>query len=84
MREIVSIRNGVLPLPALVRHLNRHLTGWANYFAFGYPRRAFRHVNHYVRDRLARHLKRRSQRRYRAPDGKSMYAHLADLGLVYL
>lgn len=84
VREIVSIRNGVLPLPALVRHLNRHLMGWANYFAFGYPRRAFRHVNHYVRDRLARHLERRSQRRYRAPDGKSMYAHLADLGLVYL
>lgn len=84
LRGIVSIRAGCSPLPALVCRLNRHLRGWANYFDFGYPRNAFRHVNDYVRKRLARHLRRRSQRRYRPPDGKSLYRHLADLGLVLL
>lgn len=82
LREIVSIRSGCMPLPDLVGGLNRHLKGWANYFDFGYPRHVFRRVNDYVRDRLCRHLKRRSQRRYRVPDGKTLYAHLAELGTV--
>ncbi|MEE8434643.1 MAG: hypothetical protein V3S64_07640 [bacterium] len=37
-----------------------------------------------VKDRLVRHLRRRSQRRHRPPIGVSFYRHLADLGLVYL
>ena len=72
------------PIPALIRELNRHLKGWANYFDFGYPRMAFRDINRYARDRLKRHLRRRSQRRYRPPKNKSFYRHLADLGLAYL
>jgi RNA-directed DNA polymerase len=84
LRGIVNQRAGCMPLPKLVRRLNRHLQGWANYFDFGYPRAALRHINHFVRDRLHRHLRRRSQRRYRAPEGKTLYEHLADLGLVLL
>ena len=84
LREIVCTGTTTQPLPILVGRLNRHLRGWANYFDFGYSRHAFRRVNAYVRDRLVRHLKRRSQRRYRAPEGKTMYGHLADLGLVCL
>jgi len=84
LREIVNIHAGCMPIPMLVKRLNRHLLGWANYFNLGYPRHVFRRVNSYVRDRLCGHLGRRSQRRYRAPDGKTMYEHLADLGLVYL
>lgn len=84
IRGLVNIRAGCMPLPFLVKRLNRHLQGWANYFDFGYPRAAFRRINHFVRDRLTRHLRRRSQRRYRVPDGQTMYAHLADLGLVLL
>lgn len=72
------------PIPALIRDLNRHLKGWANYFAFGYPRMAFRDVNQSVRRRLRHHLKRRSQRRYRPPKDRSLYEHLRDMGLVYL
>ena len=72
------------PIPALVRELNRHLKGWANYFDFGYPRMAFREINWYVRLRLSRHLNRRSQRRYRPPKDRTLYRHLHDLGLVYL
>jgi RNA-directed DNA polymerase len=72
------------PVPALVRDVNRHLKGWANYFDFGYPRMAFREINRHVRGRLGRHLRRRSQRRYRPPKDRSLYRHLQDLGLVYL
>jgi len=72
------------PIPALIRGLNRHLKGWANYFDYGHPRRRFRQVNWYVRKRLTVHLRRRSQRRYRPPKGVSFYRHLANLGLAYL
>ena len=72
------------PVPALVQELNGHLEGWANYFRFGYPRKGFREINRHVRHRLVRHLRRRSQRRYRPPKSVSFYRHLADLGLVYL
>jgi RNA-directed DNA polymerase len=72
------------PIPALIRELNVHLRGWANYFAYGHPRRRFRLVNWYVRNRLTVHLRRRSQRRFRPPEGVTFYRHLANLGLVYL
>ena len=72
------------PLPALVGELNQHLRGWANYFAFGYPRVAYREINAYTRHRLAVHLRRRSQRPCRPPDGVTLYAYLERLGLVYL
>lgn len=84
LRAIVGVSAGCVPLSDLIGRLNRQISGWANYFRFGYARHAFRRINHYVRDRLARHLKRRSQRRYRPPEGKSLYEHLAEIGLVYL
>lgn len=72
------------PIPTLIQEMNRHLKGWANYFEFGYPRKVLRDVNHYVRKCLIRHLCRRSQRRFRPPEGESLYKHLKRLGLVYL
>jgi RNA-directed DNA polymerase len=72
------------PIPALIRQINRHLRGWANYFRYGYPRDAFRKINWCVRRRLAAHLKRRSQRPFRPPKGMSLYRHLANMGLIYL
>jgi RNA-directed DNA polymerase len=72
------------PIPAMIVDLNKHLNGWANYFSFGYPRMAYRKINWFVLDRLTRHLKRRSQRPYRPPEGVSLYAHLRQMGLVYL
>jgi RNA-directed DNA polymerase len=73
-----------LPIPALIRVVNVHRRGWASYFSFGYPRKVLRELNHFTRERLSRHLRRRSQRRYRPPQTVSFYRHLADLGLVYL
>jgi len=72
------------PIPALIAELNRHLKGWRNYFGFGYPRRAFRDIDAYVRERLTQHVRRRSQRPFRPPKGVSYYEHFQRLGLVRL
>jgi RNA-directed DNA polymerase len=72
------------PIPTLIVELNQHLQGWANYFKLGYPRKGFRQINSYVRQRLTCHLHRRSQRPFRPPEGKSYYEHFHSLGLVYL
>ena len=75
---------GFKPLPRLIRELNVHLKGWANYFQLGYPRKAYRAINQHVQIRLMHHLSRRSQRPYRPPGGMSLYAHLKQMGLVSL
>lgn len=84
VRELTGPQRSYVPIGVLIRELNRHLGGWANYYSFGYPGRAYRQINRYVQQQLGRHLRRRSQRRYRPPKGVSLYRHLADLGLVYL
>jgi len=72
------------PLPRLIEQANGRLNGWANYFRFGYPRVAFRAINTYARLRLTIHVRRRSQRPFRPPEGVSYYEHFKRLGLVYL
>jgi RNA-directed DNA polymerase len=84
LREMTGPRFCFLPLPDLVTRLNRHLTGWREYFGEGYPRKAFRAINFFVQERLRHHLGRRSQRPYRPPRDVSWYAHLQQLGLVPL
>jgi RNA-directed DNA polymerase len=84
VKEMTGPSQCYQPLPDLIRELNRHLDGWANYFKFGYPREAFREINWYVRDRLTQHLRRRSQRPFRPPEGSSYYDHLDKLGIRYL
>lgn len=71
------------PIPTLIAEVNRQLKGWSNYFAFGYPRKEFRAMNWYVRERMMIHLQRRSQRPYKTR-GRTYYAELARLGLTYL
>jgi len=84
LREMTSPRYGWKPIPLLIEELNWHLRGWKNYFSQGYPRRAFREINSYIRQRLTGHLQRHSQRRYRPPEGVTYYAQLTRLGLEYL
>lgn len=84
LKQKTSSRYCYVPLPVLIKALNVHLRGWSNYFSFGYPRVAKRQINGFARERLTRHLRRRSQRPYRPPEGVSFYKHLSDLGLVYL
>jgi len=82
--EMTGPRMCFKPIRLMIAEINRHVKGWKNYFGQGYPRDAFRQINAYVRERLTRHLQRRSQRPYRPPDGVSWYAQLHRLGLVYL
>src|SRR5690606_5799818 len=84
LRDFTSTKRCFWPIPALIRAINRHLVGWRNYFDFGYSRPTLREINRYVRDRLRKHLRRRSQRPYRPRKGTSFYRQFARMGLVYL
>jgi RNA-directed DNA polymerase len=84
VREMTGPSMCFKPTRLLIEEINLNLKGWAQYFRQGYPRDAFRQLNHFVRKRLIRHLKRRSQRPYRPPKGVTYYKQLQRLGLVYL
>ncbi len=85
IREIVNKKRCFTPIPKLIEEVNQQLSGWANYFGNGRSRPAFRRMNWFVLERMIRHLKRRSQRPYRPPEGVSWYAHLyKQLGLAQL
>ncbi|MCC6127566.1 MAG: hypothetical protein IT426_21630 [Pirellulales bacterium] len=75
---------GWLPLPNLVWRLNLLLRGWWAYFRHGYPHRVAYRLDGYLLMRLWRHLRRRSQRRYKIPAGESLKTHLQRLGLHFL
>lgn len=84
LREMTGSNQSHTPLPGLIGRLNRHLKGWANYYRPGYSRCAFRQINRFVRERLTRHLRRRSQRAWRPAEGTSIYSQLERMGLIYL
>ena len=84
LRERICSQRCFVPLPQLIEELNGHLGGWANYFSYGYPRQGFREINAYVRQRLTQHVRRRSQRPFRPPEGVSYYEHFNRMGLLYL
>lgn len=84
LREMTSPKMCFKPIPALIEELNSQLRGWSNYFGQGYPRKAFRGMNHYARKRLFCHLSRRSQRPWHPPKGVTSYAQFKKLGLIYL
>lgn len=84
LRSMTSSARCHQPLPSLIKDVNRHLTGWRQYFQYGYPAMAFRSVNTYIRMRLSRHMDRRSQRPWRKHGEISKHAYLESLGLVYL
>lgn len=84
VRELTSSRQGCTPIPDVIAAVNRWSKGWAGYFSHGYPRKAFHQLNGYLTQKLTRHLKRRSQRPFRVPEGRTFYAHLQALGLQLL
>ena len=49
-----------------------------------YQKDQFKAFGRFVRERLARHLRRRSQRAWRPAEGTSVYSQLERMGLIYL
>jgi hypothetical protein len=84
LRELTRRQRGCVPITQVIADVNRCLVGWGNYFRHGYPRQAFGKLDWFVLNRLTRHLKRRSQRPVRPPEGKTYYALLQSLGLQRL
>jgi len=84
LRELTARRRSCMPIPRMIGEVNRQLIGWGNYFNYGYPRKAFRKVNSFLELRLIAHLKRRSQRPFRTPKGRTVHEHFKNLGLVNL
>jgi len=84
LRERTCSKRCLVPIPRVIEELNRHLRGWKNYFSLGYSSSAHHHVDYFVRMRLEKHLKRRSQKRYKPPKEVSLYKHFDDLGLIWL
>ena len=84
LHEMTGSHQCFKPISVLISELNQQLKGWANYFSIGYPITAYRQIDWYVRGRLVQHLRRRSQRPFRPPQGTSLLQHLQSLGVVLL
>src|SRR5450755_3960284 len=70
LHEMTDSHQCFKPIPILIRELNRHVKGWANYFSIGYPISAYCEIERHVQGRLIQHLQRRSQRPYQPPPGE--------------
>ncbi|MBO0723649.1 MAG: group II intron reverse transcriptase/maturase, partial [Blastocatellia bacterium] len=81
IRELTDHRHCFEPLPEMIERINRHTAGWKGYFNFGYPRMAFRKINHFIMERLIRHAHRRSQRPMKPAENESYYEFFKRLGL---
>jgi RNA-directed DNA polymerase len=84
VRDLTDRRWCLARIASVLTNVNYFLRGWGQYFAHGYPSKAFRHLNWFVLGRLTHHLQRRSQRRYQPPADRPYSAHLQDLGLQFL
>lgn len=84
LRAMTGPQMCLKPIPEVIVDVNLYVGGWSKYFSFGYPARAWRHVNWQMQERLRQHLRRRSQRPFQPPKGKSFYRHLIDMGLQML
>jgi RNA-directed DNA polymerase len=79
IREAFRIRNR--PSWEPIDDVNRLLRGWKQYFGYGYPRRVFRAVNHYVLECFRRFLRGKSQRACKPRrQGETYYRALQRLG----
>lgn len=84
VRELTSARYCFMPVPQVVERVNAALRGWLGYFSKGHPANARWNLIRFAESRIAAHLRRRSQRPYRPPQGVSLFQHAHDLGLIGL
>jgi RNA-directed DNA polymerase len=84
VREILSRKNNCKPVKQVIQRLNRYLDGWAGYFDLGNPFDAFAKMDHFVAERMRRHLQKRSQRGYKKGEDQTWYQVFQGLGLKRL
>jgi len=78
-------RNTARPIWEAIDEVRGLLRSWAQYFRYGYPRKAFRGVNYYVLDCFRKFLRRQSQRRSRPfRRGDTLYRGLCRMGYTPL
>lgn len=82
VRDLTGPRFCFIPPRDVIVNLNRFLRGWLAYFSAGHPNQVRWDLVRFTEDRVARHLRRRSQRPYRPPEGVSLQKHAHELGLI--
>ena len=79
IRSLLAAKHCHLPPDEVVRAVNRFICGWLNYFSIGQPAHARWNLLHFAQQRVVRHLRRRSQRPFRPPQGSSLFQHASKL-----
>jgi hypothetical protein len=73
------------PIWEAIDEVSDLLRSWSQYFGYGYPRKVYRAVNHYVLECFRSFLRRQSHRRSKPfRKGASLYAGIRRLGFVPL
>ena len=81
IRQLTASKWEWMPLGMLIARVNHTLRGWQTYFRPGYPHRVFHRLDGHLLTRFRRHLRRRSQRCKRIPQGMTLGTYLQSLGL---
>lgn len=84
VKDLTEPKHGFKPYQDVIGTLNRFLSGWGQYFDFGYPSKVFNGLNYFVGYRLYRHLLRRSQRKKFITGERSWYGFFRKAGLILL
>lgn len=85
LRGLINAQRTYVPIAELVTRVNRQVKGWGTYFGRFHQGARFQGLNYFLRHRLVKHLKRRSQRPVRPPNGMTWYGFLyKHLGLIRL
>lgn len=84
IKEKLTSRNNYKPVKQIVQEVNGYLKGWAEYFSLGHPFKIFAKLDHFVAERLRRHLHKRSQRGYKKREEQTWYQVFKEMGLIRL
>ncbi|HHD62885.1 MAG TPA: group II intron reverse transcriptase/maturase, partial [Desulfobulbaceae bacterium] len=85
VRRLLNSHTAYVPIEELVARVNRQVKGWKNYFDHFHHGMQFQRMNYFLCHRMVKHLKRRSQRSLRPPEGMKWYGFIyGRLGLIRL
>ena len=84
IRELTDPKWCWVPAAMLIARVNQSLRGWKAYFRHGHPGRVFYRLDGHLLTRFRQHLRRRSQRSQRSPQGVPLDTYLQRLGLQFL